>query len=402
MATIAVSAQTQPGQQTTFRAIAEGVQTAVIARDAKGQFVPDLKKSEFKVFEDGVEQAITVFQPIIGGRALQAEAAPVTRMTEGLIMPAARPPADTSGRIFIIFIDDLHLQAMDTPRVRNVLGQIRDELIHEGDLVGIVSSGYSSIAIDLNYDYNHVRFNEAIGKVMGGGQTAAEIASSPETAQGPQGIRYQAHVAFSLAYELLDTASQISNRRKSFIYVSSGYSFNPFKDARYKRAQELYAIPEQFAAGRDRNGPAPYENPFEKQGQQFAESDLIAEIAELTRAARRANVTFYTIDPRGLNAGPDIGSNLSAEEWRDYVMTTVSSLQVLGEETGGFCICNTNNFKQGLQRIDAETSDYYMIGYNSNNPDPMKVRRKIEIAVDRPDVSLIYRSEYTLKRPPRK
>src|SRR6187455_2433436 len=74
VATIAVSAQTQPqtqkpGQQTTFRAIAEGVQTSVIVRDSKGQFVPDLKKGEFRVFEDGVEQVLTLFQPIIGGRA---------------------------------------------------------------------------------------------------------------------------------------------------------------------------------------------------------------------------------------------------------------------------------------------------------------------------------------------
>jgi len=56
-----------------------------------------------------------------------------------------------------------------------------------------------------------------------------------------------------------------------------------------------------------------------------------------------------------------------------------------------------------LKRIDAETSDYYMIGYNSTNPDPMKIVRKIEIKITRPGVHAEnYRTEYTLKRPSKK
>jgi VWFA-related protein len=406
-ATMVVSAQTpprpqtSPAQQPTFRTTIEAVSTTVIARDQKGNFVPDLRKDEFQVFEDGVPETVSLFVPVIGGRALQEEIATARPVVEGLILPAARPPADVSGRIFIIFIDDLHLRALDTPRVRKVLTQIRDELIHEGDLVGFVSSGYSSISTDLSYDYNHVRFNEAIGKTMGSGMSPQEITLSSESSEGPAGLRYNAHTAFSVAYDLLSQAAQISSRRKSFIYVSSGYSFNPFKDARYKAAQEKYATPL-----RDDNdgqqGTSTYENPFERTGQQFAESDLISEIAELTRTARRANVTFYTVDPRGLNAGPDIGDDLSPGEWREFITTTVSSLQVLGEETGGFCICNSNDFSKGLRRIDDETSDYYVIAYNSTNPDPLRVKRGVEIKVTRPGLELYYKPEYTLKRPGRR
>jgi VWFA-related protein len=405
-----VSARTPPPQQkpapqapqTTFRTTIEGITTTVVPRDSRGNFVPDLRKDEFQVFEDGVEQSVTLFVPVIGGRALQEEIATARPVVEGLILPAARPPADVSGRIFIIFIDDLHLRALDTPRVRKVLTQIRDELIHEGDLVGFVSSGYSSISTDLSYDYNHVRFNEAINKTMGSGMSPQDIINGGETSEGPTGLRYNAHTAFSVAYDLLSQAGQIANRRKSFIYVSSGYSFNPFKDARYKAAQEKYATPLRDDNEGQQGSSAAYENPFEKQGQQFAEMDLIAEIAELTRTARRANVTFYTVDPRGLNAGPDIGDELGALEWREFVTTTVSSLQVLGEETGGFCICNTNDFSKGLQRIDNETSDYYVIGYNSTNPDPLRVRRRVEIKATRPDLKLEYKPEYMLKRPTRR
>ena len=109
-------------------------------------------------------------------------------------------------------------------------------------------------------------------------------------------------------------------------------------------------------------------------------------MAELTRAARRANVTFYAVDPRGLDAGPNIAYNLSMEEWRAYVDNSVSTLRVLSDETGGFCVCMNNNFKGAFQRIDNEMSDYYMMGYTSTNPDPLRIRRQIEIRLLRPEV----------------
>jgi VWFA-related protein len=395
-ATAVLPAQQAPRQDQTFRTTAEAVFTSVRVLNERGQFVPDLRQDEFRVFEDDVEQTINFFQRWIGGRSLQPEIASAAPETAGLILPPTRPPSDESGRIFIIYIDDLHLQSQDTPRVRHVLGMIRDELIHEGDLVGLVSSGYSSIAVDLNYDYGHVRFNESIGKVVGSAMSPYEIIGMPETSEGPAGLRYAAHTAFSHVHEMLERASKITNRRKSFIYVSSGYDFNPFEDSRYNLEQERYALRDE--SGEFRNDIT-FQNPFEKQGQQFSDTDLVADIAHLTRAARRANVVFYTVDPRGLLAGPGIDMNLSVQEWSEFARTSISSLQVLGEETGGFCICNTNDFRSGLERIDAETSDYYMIGYNATNPDPLKVRRQVRIEVTREgDYELFYREQYLLER----
>jgi hypothetical protein len=111
---------------------------------------------------------------------------------------------------------------------------------------------------------------------------------------------------------------------------------------------------------------------------------------------------FYTIDPRGLQAGPNIADRLTIDEWNDYRITTVSSLKILGDNTGGFCLCEQNDLRPGLRRIDAEMSDYYVIGYQTNNPDPMKLRRRIEIKVSRPGLTLVYPNEYTLPKTQRK
>jgi len=408
---------TVPGQSPTFRAIANYVSTDVIVHDRDGKFVPNLTADDFKVYEDGVLQKITNFVPVIGGRALgglttiASEPAP----TEGLILPKSKPPSDQSGRVFIIFIDDMHLQPLSTPNVKALLKKIRDTLVHDTDLVGFISTGYSSISIDISYDYGHRRFDEAINKVMGAGLTPQEIVNGGEGAEGPTGVRYQAHVAFSTAYDLLEQASKITNRRKAFIYVSEGYSFNPYKDSRYKKEQEKYGVTSDPSSTGSSSGDSTGQNPsycsncsdssdpFKRPGSEFAEADLIGELAELTRTARRSNVTFYTVDPRGLIGGRDIKDDeISYEDWRDMRETTISSLKVLGDETGGFCICNTNDFDRGLRKIDDETSDYYIVGYSSTNPDPLKLRRTIKLEANRPNLDLIYRSDYTLKKPSRK
>src|SRR5215470_5624499 len=117
----------------------------------------------------------------------------------------------------------------------------------------------------------------------------------------------------------------------------------------------------------------------EQSSQMLAEGDLIRELAELTRAANRANATMYTIDPRGLVAGQDLDDEVPTQEWNAYVRDTQDSLRVLAEETGGIAVVNQNDFDKALKRIDNETSDYYVLGYYSSNPDPLKRRRRIQV-----------------------
>lgn len=395
----------QQTQKPVFRATTDAVTTDVTVRDKTGKFIPDLTIKDFELYEDGVLQNLAYFVVSIGGRIL-TEIAPTAAapVSEGLILPPQKAVTDQSGRIFIIFIDDMHLQPLDSIKAKEVLKQIRDTLIHDGDLVALVSTGFSSIATELSYDYKRARFNEAINKTMGSGMTVQEIISANQTQEGPAGLRHNAYVAFSTAYDTLAQVEKIKNRRKAFIYVSSGYDFNPFTNARFKAMQDMYG---QTASG-DTGGNTSAElsaadvnrfrNPFENNGQQFADSDLVAALAELTRAARRANVAFYTIDPRGLIAGADINVNLSIEEWRSFVEESVSSLKVLADETGGFATVNTNDFKKNIQRIDNEMSDYYILGYTSSNPDPLKVTRKLEIKVKREGALVSYPPVYRIKR----
>lgn len=388
-------AQNPPQQQAQFTSRIELVRTDVIVRDRQGRFVPDLKKEEFVVSEDGVLQEISTMVLSTGGRIYNIAAPPPMQAPEGIILPQTRPQTDASGRIFLIFIDDLHLDFHNTGRIREVLKRIASSLIHDGDLFGVVSTGPSSIAIDMTYD--RTRLDDAIKKVSGAGLKPEEIMRAPEGSQGPSEIRYRAHSAFSTVNEILGKLEKVVDRRKAVIYVSNGYDFDPFPE--YRRTDDR----EMADMRRGRNSEDTGEDPFlrDMNNNQFSEADLLMEMTYLIRAANRANATFYAVDPRGLSAGPDIDVNISPQEWATHVSKTTDSLRVISQETGGFALVNTNDFKKGLERIDNETSDYYVLGYYSTNPDPTKRTRQIKIEVKRPSMNVTYRSSYTLKPLPK-
>ncbi len=374
----------------------ELITTDVIVRDSRGQFIADLKKDEFEVYEDGVRQQLVSFTLTHGGRVYNVAAPPPPPPQEGIILPPARPTNDAAGRIFLIFVDDLHLDFRNTGRIRELFKKIAKELIHEGDMFGIVSTGPSSIAIDLTYDRK--RLDQAITKITGGGLAPKDIIDVPQGAQGPPEVRYRAHVAFSTANDIIAQLAQVHNRRKAFIYVSNGYDFNPFKDSRNKAEAERFGRSTDNTQGDGVTDGSNSENdPFKKQGQQFVEADLVSDLSWLTRNANRANVTMYTIDPRGLVGMPDLDEKIDMVEWQQYVRTSQDSLRTIAELTGGYAAVNQNDFDKALKRIDAETSDYYVVGYYSNNPDPRKRNRSIEIKVTRPDLNVMHRKAYTLK-----
>jgi VWFA-related protein len=382
----------QPPPRQVIRRQIDVVTTDVIVRDNRGQFVADLKKDEFEVFEDGVKQEVVSFVLTHGGRVYNQTLPTPPKQQEGIILPAARPTNDAAGRIFVIFVDDLHLDFRNTGRIRDLFKKVSTELIHEGDMFAVVSSGPASIEIPLTYDRR--RLDEALKKVTGGGMKPQDILDQPDGAQGPPELRYRAHAAMSTVYDILKNLEQVHNRRKAFIYISNGYDFNPFEDSRRKAMNERFS---RLSQNGDDGSLESDVNPFSMQGNRFAEADLVSELAELTRQANRANATLYTIDPRGLVGGPDLDEKIDMVEWQNHVTSTQNSLRVLADLTGGIAVVNQNDFEKALKRIDAETSDYYIVGYYSNNPDPLKKRRKIEVKVKRPGMNVFHKTFYTLR-----
>lgn len=124
----------QDGRQ-VIRSRADLVTSDVGIRDARGRFVADLKPSEFEVYEDGVRQQIVSFVLSHGGRLRAVDGRPPV-VPEGIALPASRP-VEEAGRVFVVFIDDQHLDPRNTPRIRDLVRRISTELICEGDMFAV-------------------------------------------------------------------------------------------------------------------------------------------------------------------------------------------------------------------------------------------------------------------------
>ena len=249
-------------------------------------------------------------------RAKPAEAASIS--------PQRDVKAD-DGTLWVIFIDDLHLNFRDTGRLRDLFATISKALIREGDSFAIVSTGPSSLAIDATTDLK--RLDEAKGRMSGAGLRPSEIlAESPETTSSE--VRYRAHVAFATAYGVMKMLQQVENRRKAFIYISNGYNVD------VRRTGSL---------------PSVGENPFSVRGNTFGVEQIRDQLAELTRQAKRAKAAIFAIDPRALSGPAPVDPNVDPDAWQRLWTTTRNSLQVLSEQSAGFVV--QDDLADGLTRI---------------------------------------------------
>jgi hypothetical protein len=201
-------------------------------------------------------------------------------------------------------------------------------VIHEGDLLGIASSNPSSISIDLTYDRR--RFDNSIRKMSGGALSLSLILDVTQGPAGPEEVRYRAILATSTAYDIMRSLEHVGSRRKAFIYVSTGYNFEPSPEG-------------SRAAART--------SPFLRQGNDVSAARVRDQLAELPRQASRANVTIFAIDPSGLAGVPRMDPSVDRAALQIYQTTTRNSLRVMSEQTGGFALVDEQNPVVALQRI---------------------------------------------------
>jgi VWFA-related protein len=118
----------------------------------------------------------------------------------------------------------------------------------------------------------------------------------------------------------------------------------------------------------------------------------IADLPDSFRAAGRANVNIYAIDPGGLRAPNDM--TLASATPADPGRANREFLQTLSENTGGFAIINTNDPGPGITQAFRENGSYYLLGYAPTNLRQAGRYRRIEVRVNRPGVTVRTRNGY--------
>src|SRR6185295_6135353 len=71
-----------------------------------------------------------------------------------------------------------------------------------------------------------------------------------------------------------------------------------------------------------------------------------------------------------------------------------NGLSALAKDTGGVAFDNTNNLRQGFNRIESDLRNYYLIGYSPTNEKFDGRFRTIDVKVSRPGVTVAARRGY--------
>ncbi len=94
---------------------------------------------------------------------------------------------------------------------------------------------------------------------------------------------------------------------------------------------------------------------------------------------------------------PDSRNPNNMNPWEDN--SSMSLLKSLASDTGGLSIYNTNNYDVELDKLDQQLSNYYILGFQSNNPKHDGAFRKLEVKTSLKGLKLRYRKGYLDRRP---
>ena len=139
-----------------------------------------------------------------------------------VLLGCLAPPAEaqTSARIFVVMVDDLRFKPSETRNAEQLLALLRDEIVTEADLVGIVSTGPSSVATDLHSPADPRRLNDSIRKITNGRLLPVVEPAPGSTAPSADSRRY-AHIAFLTATDIVRNLAKVEGGSKHFVFVSS-------------------------------------------------------------------------------------------------------------------------------------------------------------------------------------
>jgi VWFA-related protein len=326
-----------------YRVSADLVTVNVRAIDGHARFVGGLGAEDFQVLEDGKLQTIATFDYV------DLPLPPALTGTPGAARARVGPVQ--AGRRYVLLMYDVRLKAREW--LRKFVGRY-------------VASGDRAMLI-FSTDSRPAEFTDDRGAIL------HAIANYRIPQRGRRPVPRPAAAIRTIADELRSLPGH-----KILLFIGSGMGCT------FMSASVLASSQERMnATGVD-------------------DDNCLSEVKGATRAAVRADVAVYPVDPIGLvaptfNAAErSTGPGNVRDAYRPDILNTwrLDPLRAVADDTGGFPIVNTNNYEDGFARLVRENSAYYVLGYYSTNELHDGAFRKNDVRIKRKGVELQYRRGY--------
>jgi VWFA-related protein len=378
-----------------------------------GRPVSDLKREDFRVFQDGIEKPITNFQ--IYTEEVYRSYFDEPDIPAPLLPTPSVADAETTRRLrpvyMVLYVDNENLVPIDRNRVLSQARQFVRDNLHPPVQMMVVSY-QRSLKILQPFTSNP---QEVLAALRGlrdhsGGYPDREAARR-ELADGMQvnrqqqktkggdqvrtgwerGDFYQRIIAFAeeelndLTFSVDALRTMISSvggleGKKGIIYISNGLPMVPGID--------LFVL---------------YSEVFGEQSilTQTSRFDRTRLFTSLAAAANAHDISFYTIGAGGLELVGKADARYAAPADTQTASmgadNYIDPLRFIADSTGGLAIVETNDIAGGLENVEQDMFSYYSLGYSLNVSGGDKVHRiKVELP-NHPSYKIRYRRRFVEK-----
>lgn len=404
---------------------AEEVLLDVVATDSKGRPVLDLKPGDLTVIEQGDRQQIASFTLVRSGGP-----EPAAKPTTAGATAAGTLPSSISASPFqkynliMIVIDRTTIQNVNLKAIQGAANDFVEKRLTPYDLVAVFALS-NQLTMLQNFTNDSALLLEAIriGTTTGSGPidsilTVNANARDTRIVDAPRDLAINTQTGGSDSLEPVDAPTGpvtfiaetlnviASNTAAINAYVAEQVQSRQF-------VQGMFALLKLYDRIPDRKSVVVYSEGL------AVDSAVAQQFATMVSSANRNNYTIYTVDAAGLRPGSSVAERQSApltlggstnvgedrsivrggnselgRTERDLRSSGNAALLRLASETGGLFIRNTNDLKQGFERVEGDLRSYYLLSYVPTNQNLDGKYRKIEVRVSRKDVKIRTRDGY--------
>jgi VWFA-related protein len=375
-----------PQQAFILRSITNEVEVDVRVYDKSGKPVTDLKESDFRVTEDGVQQTISNFSLEDVEKLAQ-----VTGGNENAqVIDLAKLPPEVNvdqvlqdHRLLVFFFDLSSMQPDELMRALKASSDFVTNRMTPADLIAIVTYS-SNLRVTQDFTNNRVSIKKALRAILVG-EESSSLATTGTVGE---------------AGGIDANGMEIVTQDVSDAFTPDETEFNIFNTDEKLEAVEALANMLRTVPGR--KNVIHFSSGITKTGQENE-----ATLRAATDAANQADVSLYTMDARGLAALPPGGDASSSTPANaaiysgSAVASQVSSLQgsretlaTLATDTGGRTFYDLNDFSPAFAEVQRENSSYYLIGYSPKDTRADGRFRHIRVEVSRPGLKVQARPGY--------
>jgi VWFA-related protein len=397
------TAATDQSSTPVIQSTSQEVVLDLVFRDQHGQTIRNIRPEEVHITEDGVEQKVTSFREVDISSPAQPNA-PLDPLREVRLVTFVFEGLDLDGKRF--FRQALK-EALDLAPEQNLYFSIMaiDQRLH---LLQPFTADHAALlkAADESAKWSFVQYSKQSEELKAQLKQTIDQGSAQlqgGAAGGPSQSQVQSGVALKMAqiqYDMLQSSQAADTQFNARNTIDALLNLVRAESQLPGRKVVLYFNPVLFIP------------------EQIKEQYL-----SLISAANRANVSFYTVDPKGLvtwsqnGAGRDfLGSSTSATRnsqlsggvgevtpGQVYAAENAETslranpllwLRDLARQTGGATIAETNDTRAPLRTALDETRMYYEATYNPHITSYDGKFRRIAVRVDRQGVVAHTRSGY--------